>query len=90
MKTFLAISQSLYALCLLPWLMVWGLSFMSFDQGFAWSSFAFVAGIGIYPIAVVICSIYAWILRNRRKRRAIVLNLIPMVWILGIGILLLS
>lgn len=59
---------------------------MSFDQGFAWSSFALVAGIGIYPIAVVVCSILAWILRNRRKRMATLLNLIPMLWILGLGI----
>lgn len=86
LKTFLAVSQSLYALCLLPWLLVWGLSFMSFDQGFAWTSFALVAGIGIYPIAVVLCSIFAWILRKRRKRLATLLNLIPMVWILCLGI----
>ncbi|WP_276358341.1 hypothetical protein [Cohnella caldifontis] len=86
MKTFLVISQFLYALCIIPWLLIWGISFMSFDQGFSWFGVALVTGVGIYPIAAVISSILAWILRKRRKRLAILFNFIPLLWILGLGI----
>lgn len=89
MKTFLVLCQLLYALCMIPWLIVWGLSFMSFDQGFSWAAAGFVAGIGLYPIAAIVCSIIAWKLHKRRKGVAVFLNLIPMLWTLGLGIPLL-
>jgi len=86
MKIFLIISQFVYAVCLLPWFIIFGLSFMSFDNGINWGNSAFVIGIGAYPIFVIICSAVAWILRKRKKTFAIIVNLIPMVWIIGLGI----
>ncbi|MFC5469161.1 hypothetical protein ACFPPD_10555 [Cohnella suwonensis] len=86
MKSFLIIGQVMYALCLAPWLLVWGLSFMGFDQGFSLFNIALVAGIGLYPVALIACSILAWKLRKRKKKIAVLLNLVPLVWILGVGI----
>ncbi|MCD9025253.1 hypothetical protein [Cohnella silvisoli] len=86
MKKFLVISQVIYLLCVIPWVFIWGISFMGFDQGFSWYAVALVVGIGVYPIAVILCSIFAWKLRKHRKRAAIIVNLIPMVWVLGIGL----
>jgi hypothetical protein len=86
LKTYLVITQIVYLLFMIPWLFAWGISFMSFDQGFHWSNVAFVAGIGIYPIAAIVCSIFAWRFRKRSQRAAIILNLMPMIWILGLGI----
>ncbi|HYK74242.1 MAG TPA: hypothetical protein VEV44_14195 [Pseudoneobacillus sp.] len=88
MKTFLIISQLVYLLCIIPWLPIWGLSFMSFDNGIALGNVTFVSAIGLYPIAVIICSIFAWLLRIRKMGIAIILNLIPMLWIVSIGLLL--
>ncbi|MGP7818726.1 hypothetical protein [Niallia sp. 01092] len=86
MKTFLVISQIFYLLCTIPWLVVFGFSFMSFDSGIHVFNVAFVVGIGLYPIAVVFCSIFAWFLQERSKRVAIIINLVPMVWIAGLGL----
>ncbi|PKG22796.1 hypothetical protein [Niallia nealsonii] len=86
MKTYLVITQILYAVCLLPWLVVFGMSFMSFDQGISVANSAFVFGIGVYPIFVIICSVVAWIYRKRKKKLAIIVNLIPMLWIIGLGV----
>ncbi|GKU80641.1 hypothetical protein [Niallia sp. NCCP-28] len=86
MKTYLVISQILYAVCLLPWLVVFGMSFMSFDQGISFANSAFVIGIGVYPLFVIICSIYAWIYRKRKKKLAIIVNFLPMLWIIGLGV----
>jgi peptidoglycan/LPS O-acetylase OafA/YrhL len=89
MKTFLVISQTIFAFCLIPWLMVWGMSFMVFDAGVHfWNSFFFIT-ISVFPIAVVGCSILAWLLRMRRRRIAIIVNLIPILWIGGLGLFLL-
>jgi hypothetical protein len=88
MKAYLIISQLIYIICLIPWFPIWGLSFMSFDNGIALGNSAFVIGIGLYPIAVIICSILGWLLRGRKKGLAIAFNSIPMIWIVSIGLLL--
>ncbi|WP_445491727.1 hypothetical protein [Niallia sp. 03133] len=89
MLKFLVISQIFYLICIVPWLVIFGLSFMSFDGGVNFFNVAFVIGIGLYPIAVILCSIFAWFLRERSKRVAIILNLVPMLWVAGLGIPLL-
>lgn len=89
MKPFLIISQTLYAICIVPWIVIFGMSFLSFDAGFNFYNIAFVSVIGLYPIAIVVCSIISWILRLRKKQIAIMINLIPMLWILFIGFILL-
>ncbi|KIL49518.1 hypothetical protein [Jeotgalibacillus soli] len=83
MKTFLIIPQFLYLLCLFPWLAIFVLSFMNFDNGFSWSNIAFVLSIGFYPVAVIFCSIVAWVLRTPMKRTAVITNLVPMIWVAG-------
>ncbi|EAR67903.1 hypothetical protein B14911_14102 [Bacillus sp. NRRL B-14911] len=88
MKIFLIISQLIYVICLIPWFPIWGLSFMSFDSGIALGNSAFVIGIGLYPVAVIVCSILGWVLRGRNKRLAIIFNSVPMIWIIGFGLLM--
>ncbi|MFJ8262787.1 hypothetical protein ACIQ4I_12670 [Rummeliibacillus sp. NPDC094406] len=86
MKIFLLISQIFYLICIVFWIPIFGLSFMSFDAGFNLYNVTFAFTIGFYPIAVIVCSIIAWIFRLRKKRVAIIINLIPMLWILPIGL----
>lgn len=86
MKAFLISSQILYVLCLAPWLLIWGITFMGFDSGFNWFGVALTGGIGLYPVAVVVCSILAWMNRTKRKRAAILFNLVPMLWVLLVGV----
>ncbi|MFD2615326.1 hypothetical protein [Paenibacillus gansuensis] len=86
MKRIFIITQAFYVLCLVPWMGVFGLSFMGFDSGFHWQAVAFVTIIGLFPVAVILCSIAAWMLRVRKRRAALLLNFIPMLWIIGLGI----
>jgi len=89
MKPFLVISQLFYAVCLVGWLVVWMMSFMLFDSGiFFWNSFMFVL-ISLFPVAVVVCSILSWIFHKRRRRAAVILNLIPMIWVVAFGAIML-
>lgn len=83
MKPYLIIIQILYVLSLLPWFVIWGLSFMSFDSGVNLSNVSFVLVISLYPIAVIICSILAWFFRVKKKRLAIIMNAVPLLWIIG-------
>ncbi|WP_253905477.1 hypothetical protein [Bacillus sp. THAF10] len=62
---------------------------MAFDNGIAFWNSLFVLTISAYPLAVIICSIFAWVLHNKKKRAAVVINLIPMVWVIGVGMLVL-
>ncbi|REK74284.1 hypothetical protein [Paenibacillus paeoniae] len=89
MKVYLILTQILYVIGLLPWFVFWGLSFMSFDSGVGAANLGFVLAITIYPIAVVACSIIAWVIHKRKKRAAVIVNLIPMLWVLGLGSLFL-
>lgn len=83
MKPYLIISQILYALFLFPWFVIWSMSFMSFDSGFNFANISFVLAITLYPVAVIACSILAWIFRVKKKRFANIINLVPMLWIIG-------
>lgn len=83
MKPYLIISQFLYILSFVPWFVIWGLSFMTFDSGVNLYNALFVLVITLYPVAVVTGSISAWIFRVKKKRLAIMMNLIPMIWIIA-------
>lgn len=83
MKLYLIISQILYALSLIPWFVIWGLSFMSFDSGIHLANSSFVLVISLYPLAVIVGSILAWVFRLKKKRLAAMINLLPLVWILA-------
>ncbi|MCQ6282525.1 hypothetical protein [Bacillus sp. EB600] len=83
MKPYLMIVQVFYLLSLVPWFVIWGLSFMSFDSGINLSNVSFVLAISSYPVAVIICSIFAWFFRVKKNRFAIIINLIPMFWIIA-------
>ena len=83
MKSYLLISQILYVLSFIPWFVIWGLSFMSFDNGMNAANVSFVLVISLYPIAVIVASILSWVFRVKRKRFAVLINLLPMLWIIG-------
>lgn len=82
MKLYLIISQILYVLSLGPWFVIWGLSFMSFDSGVNAANVSFVLVISLYPVTVIVGSILAWFFREKKKRFAILLNLIPILWMI--------
>ncbi|RDI40956.1 hypothetical protein [Falsibacillus pallidus] len=85
MKLFLVITQVLYLIFIVLWLPIWGLSFMSFDNGIALWNSLFVFVIGIYPLVVITCSIAAWLqYRKSKNRRAVIIDVIPLLWILGL------
>ncbi|WP_433745823.1 hypothetical protein [Falsibacillus pallidus] len=85
MKLILVITQAIYLISIVLWLPIWGLSFMSFDNGIALWNSLFVLIIGIYPLVVITCSIAAWLqYRKSQNRRAVIINLIPLLWILSL------
>ncbi|MGG0739719.1 hypothetical protein [Niallia taxi] len=88
MRAYLIITQIVYVLCLIPWFPIWGLSFMSFDGGFSFYNILFVLIISLYPVAVIACTIFSWIFRKKRKTAAIIINLIPMLWVVGLTLVL--
>ncbi|MDQ0192064.1 magnesium-transporting ATPase (P-type) [Paenibacillus wynnii] len=88
MKPFLVITQLIYTGCLVAWLVVWLMSFMVFDSGVSfWNSLFFLL-VSLFPVAVVVCSIIAWVVHKRRPRTAITLNLIPMLWVVSFGVIM--
>ena len=88
MKIYLVIIQVIYLLCLIPWLPIWGLSFMSFDGGFSFYNILFVLIVSLYPVAFIVCTILSWIFRNKRKKTAIIINLIPIIWVAAFAFVL--
>jgi hypothetical protein len=82
MKAYLISTQIFYVMCLVPWFLIWGITFMGFANGINWFGVMVTGGIGLYPIAIIVCSILAWKFRIRRKRTASIVNLVPILWIL--------
>lgn len=82
MKLYLIISQILYVLSLIPWVVIWGLSFMSFDNGMNIANVSFVLAISLYTVAVIVGSILSWVFRVKKKRFSVLINLLPLLWII--------
>ncbi|MEK6916403.1 MAG: hypothetical protein AABW92_01545 [Nanoarchaeota archaeon] len=79
-KIWLIISQIFILLTLLPWLAMFGLSFMAFDAGISFTGILFVLTIGSYPILCILLSIFAWKAYNRQNiQKAVILGSIPIV-----------
>jgi len=89
MKWYLIISQIFYSITLIPWFFIWGISFMVFDSGIInIYNVSFVLIITLYPIAVILCSFLAWKMRIKKRKLAIIINLVPMIWVIGFSLLL--
>lgn len=86
MKAYLIIIQFIYILSLFPWFVIWGMSFMSFDAGFSFQNITFVLIITLYPIAILVCSIIAWLFQKKRVKLAVILNLVPMLWVISFAV----
>lgn len=85
LKLFLIISQIVYGLFLTLWFTFWAMSAMLFDAGVNRSAVVVFGVISAYPIAATACSIIAWVLyRKRHRNPALVVNLIPSLWVIGI------
>jgi ATP/ADP translocase len=83
MRTYLIISQIIYLLAILPWSIFLMMSSMAFDNGFSTWNITFVGAILLYPIAVIVCSILAWVFRRKHRKVVIYINLIPFLWFLA-------
>lgn len=82
MKVYLIIIQGFYLLTLLPWFFIWGLSFMVFDNGISLWGISIMIVVSLYPVAVVICSILSWLLKEKVKSLNIFLiSAIPLLWV---------
>lgn len=88
-KLFLIITQILYVLSLLPWFVIWGMSFMSFDAGIGLYNSLFVITITLYPVAVIVGSILSWVFHRKRKKLSVIFNLVPMVWVIAFAVFML-
>lgn len=85
MKLFLIISQVVYGLFLTLWFSFWALSAMLFDKGASATAISLFSIITAYPVAAVACAIIAWILYRKKKRKgALVVNLVPSLWVISI------
>ena len=83
MRLFLIFVQSIYAIMLLPWFLIWGLSFMVFDNGVSLWGIGIMIAVTLYPIAVVGCSILSWVnLKKIKPIYIIVINFVPAIWII--------
>ncbi|MCM3746959.1 glycoside hydrolase family 31 protein [Paenibacillus pasadenensis] len=79
-KAWLVILQVIGAVCLVPWLVVIGLSFMAFDSGFSWFAVMLVAVIGSYPVVWLGGVISSWLLYKRQPKLALTLSGMPLLW----------
>lgn len=88
MKLFLFISQSIYALMLVPWFIVWGVSFMVFNNGLSLWVVGIMIMVILYPIAVAVCSLLSWIHVKKKMRPVsiVAINLVPSIWIMAFAL----
>lgn len=84
--------QVIYAISLVAWLFVLGMSAMNFDSPGAFGDAAtwlIVLFIAIYPIAFLVAAITGWVMFARRRHRAALLwNCLPLLWFVPLVALL--
>ena len=91
MKLYLFIIQSFYVLTLIPWFIIWGLSFMAFDSGVSMWGISLVTIVTLYPLAVVICSVLSWLLKKKVKTISlIIISAFPLLWVVSFAVLILG
>ncbi len=87
MKLFLIIVQVLYSIMLVPWFLIWGLSFMVFDSGISFWGIGIMIAVTLYPVTVAGCSILSWVyLKKIKPVYTILINCVPSIWIISIAI----
>jgi len=84
MRGFLISFQIIYVLAVVPWLLITVMSPMVFDSGVTAGGISFVVILLSYPIVALICSILAWRLRLKRKLASVLLNTVPILWVIAI------
>ncbi|MEW5983800.1 MAG: hypothetical protein AB1806_15725 [Acidobacteriota bacterium] len=88
---WLILSQALYILSLLPWLVAAGLAVMAFDAPEStrmWQPWLFVGVVWSYPLWLLACGAAAWVLYARgRHRVAIVATSVPLLAALVLALL---
>ncbi|MEY8744401.1 hypothetical protein AB9M62_34325 [Bacillales bacterium AN1005] len=78
-------------LTLMPWFIIWGLSFMAFDSGVSMWGVALVTIVTLYPLAVVVCSILSWLLKKKVKTLGLILiSSFPLLWVISFAVLILG
>jgi hypothetical protein len=83
MKLYLISIQAFYLISLIPWFLIWGLSFMVFDNGISAWGVSIMVIVSLYPVAVIICSILSWLFREKLKSLTIFfISSIPLLWVI--------
>ncbi|CAI6085264.1 hypothetical protein [Cohnella sp. JJ-181] len=82
----LLVSQFIFVLLVIPWLIVALMSFMIFDSPdsveTAWP-IAVVVFVWAYPLGLIVSIALSWVLYHKRKfRGAVWCNFIPLIWLL--------
>ncbi|HEY4429474.1 MAG TPA: hypothetical protein VGN87_00405 [Paenibacillus sp.] len=89
MKFYLISIQAFYLISLIPWFLIWGLSFMVFDNGISAWGVSIMVIVSLYPVAVIICSILSWLFREKLKSLTIFfIRSIPLLWVITLGAIL--
>lgn len=85
MRLFLIISQIFYVLLGVLWFVFWAMSVMMFDAGVTTSAAIIFGILSLYPVAVIVCGVLAWLFyRKKRRRAALYVNLVPMLWVVAV------
>lgn len=94
-KVFLTmlISQIFFGLFTLVWLFVALMSVMMFDnpgtENVFWPVLLFIVN-WLYPVALILSIIISWVLyRYNKMKTAVTIAMIPLIWVLALGVLLL-
>ena len=83
MRPYLIVSQAIYLLAFIPWSFLIIMSPMAFDAGVSTWNISLVAILIAYPIAVIVCSLVAWMLHRKHARTSAYVNIIPALWFIG-------
>lgn len=82
MKLYLIAIQMLYYLVLLPWIYFWGKALVLTMHVPTPQNTILLSLAGLYPIAVIVCTIVSWYLHLDKRSVSIAVNLIPAIWLI--------
>ncbi|KGR79409.1 hypothetical protein [Ureibacillus manganicus] len=82
MKLYLITTQMVYYVAFVLWVIFWGMALSAILQVPTFENMLFFAITTLYPIAVIVCTIFAWNFHMNKRSISIVINIVPAIWLI--------
>ena len=80
MRLYLIATQIVFYVAIIPWVFLWLMAFVLIMHSASTQNIVIFSLTSIYPVVLIVCTIFAWYFHMNKKSVSIAINLIPAIW----------